>query len=84
MMTAENLYDSTFEGLNLDDNEHLIPKIMKEFAIYHVKQALEAAANKVNNEADDLERWSNSKGEIWIKNVELKSILTAYDTENIE
>jgi hypothetical protein len=40
MKTAEELYEDTFEGLNIEDNEDLIPKIMKEFAKMHVKAAI--------------------------------------------
>jgi hypothetical protein len=33
--TAESLYENTFNGLNIEDNEHLIPKLMIEFAKLH-------------------------------------------------
>ena len=36
-------HENSFKGLNVEDNEDLIPVIMVEFAKMHVKAALKAA-----------------------------------------
>ena len=68
MKTAEQLYYDTFEGLNIEDNEHLIPEIMIKFATLHVTEALKQAAENAKqnhlyfDKEDNYEEYMTNKG----------------------
>ena len=72
MKTAEQLYYDTFEGLNIEDNEHLIPEIMVKFAQMHVEAALQKASMYMTgNEYETTEQVRNQ-------------ILNAYPLKNFK
>lgn len=81
ILTAEQLYYNTFVGLNIEDNECLIPETMIEFAKIHVEAALKSAAE--NAELDDI---GSHNGEEWISHtiVDKDSILKSYPLDNIK
>jgi hypothetical protein len=95
MITAEELYETTFNGLNLEDNEHLIPRMMRQFAKLHVKAALEAASENatvilVPNCSDHtpyrgacVTCGRHDNPDVPSEEVNEESILTAYPETNI-
>ena len=73
MKTAEQFYYDAFIGLNIEDNEALIPKIMVEFAKMHVEAALKEALKEVPYGGSDPVYYEDVEG-----------ILTCYPLENIK
>ena len=90
MITAENLYEKTFKGLNIEDNEHLIPKLMIEFAKLHcVEQALIISESRsLNMLGQTWYCYTLSSGTKILNDVKITidkdSIQSAYSLDNIK
>jgi len=71
---ATDFYEEMFKGLNIKDNEHLIPRLMIKFAKLHcIEQA------KVISENAEVNVINYNDYE-----VDKDSILNAYNLENIK
>jgi hypothetical protein len=75
--TAESLYYKTFVGLNIEDNESLIPDLMIEFAKLHVEACKKEISELVNERLKD-------ESIVRAYLVDGSSILKTYPLENIK
>ncbi len=85
-MTAEQLLEEkcgTFKDVITEDvyADYVSPKVLIEFAKYHVKKALEAADNNAKVTVVDYEDELHPPKPIW--GVDSESILNAYPLTNI-
>jgi hypothetical protein len=83
--TADSIYEEVFEGLNIEDNEDLIPKLMIGFAKLHCIEQAKVIIEKVKVEQMPyFEAVDNFQGvDIWEPGCSVPSYMAVVNEDSI-
>lgn len=79
--TADSIYEDVFDGLNIEDNEHLITRLMIDFAKLHCEAQLKEIIKKAQLKTVKVlfdEPKEGHEAYMDVQVVDLESILNSY------